>query len=112
MVCGVSLVSFGPACAGSVGGMPDAGQCEQCGFFTRCEPAGGGDGGWGWVALPVPPLGSLPPYGLRWERDRYRAYQAWLAGHAVAEVAGRAAAFVELAYARAVPAAQEAGRRR
>lgn len=47
-----------------------------------------------WKWLPEPPLGALPPSGQEWERTRYRAYLAQLAGHPVGETFGRAAAFL------------------
>jgi hypothetical protein len=49
---------------------------------------------WTWTSLPEPPLRSLPPSGQAWERTRYRAYQARLAGHPVGETFGRAAQFL------------------
>ena len=62
-------------------------------------------GGWAWQRLPAPPLGSLPPHARRWERGRYQAYQAWLAGHTVTGVFGHAATFLELAFAHTAPSA-------
>jgi predicted nucleic acid-binding Zn ribbon protein len=69
-------------------------------------PAPGRPGGdkyrlsaWIWKSLPEPPLASLPPSGRAWERARYRAYQAQLAGHPVGDTFGRAAAFLKLAAA-------------
>jgi hypothetical protein len=38
---------------------------------------------WVWKPVPEPALGSLAPRGRAWERTRYRAYQAHLAGHTV-----------------------------
>jgi hypothetical protein len=55
---------------------------------------------WQWRSLPEPDLGSLPSRGRVWEMTRYRAYQAQLAGHTVAETFGRAAAFLTLASAK------------
>jgi hypothetical protein len=62
-------------------------------------------GGWEWQPLPAPPLASLLPHARRWEQDRYRAYQAWLAGHTVTGVFGYAATFLELAFAHTAPPA-------
>ena len=56
---------------------------------------------WTWKSLPEPPLASLPPSGQAWERARYRAYQAQLAGHPVEDTFGRAAAFLKRAAASA-----------
>jgi hypothetical protein len=52
--------------------------------------------------VPDPAFASLPPRGQAWELTRYRAYQAHLAGHTMGEVFGRAAAFLELAAAKAM----------
>ena len=51
---------------------------------------------WIWISLPEPRLASLPPSGRAWERGRYNAYQAQLAGQPVGEVFGRAVAFLKL----------------
>jgi hypothetical protein len=56
---------------------------------------------WIWKSLPEPPLGSLPPSGRAWERSRYRAYQAQLAGHPAGDTFGRAASFLKRAAANA-----------
>jgi hypothetical protein len=56
---------------------------------------------WIWKSLPEPPLASLPPSGRAWERERYRAYQAQLAGHPIGDTFGRAAAFLKRAAANA-----------
>jgi hypothetical protein len=53
--------------------------------------------------VPDPALASLPPHGRAWEITRYRAYQAYLAGHTTGEVFGRVAAFLELTAAKAMP---------
>ena len=45
-------------------------------------------------SLPEPPLDSVPSNGQAWERARYRAYQAQLAGHPVGDTIGRAAEFL------------------
>lgn len=56
---------------------------------------------WTWKSLPEAPLDSLPPSGQAWERARYHAYQAQLAGHPVGDAFGRTAAFLNLAAANA-----------
>jgi hypothetical protein len=56
---------------------------------------------WTWASLPEPPVRSLPPSGQAWERTRYRAYQARLAGQPVQETFGRAAQFLTRTAARA-----------
>ena len=72
-----------------------------------CPPPGssGGDkdpiSTWIWKSLPEPRLASFPPSGRAWERARYQAYQAQLAGHPVGDVFGRAAAFLKRAAANA-----------
>jgi hypothetical protein len=60
---------------------------------------GAGDGritGWAWTPAPAPALTSLPSRSRAWEMNRYRAYQAELAGHTVGEIFGRAAEFLKL----------------
>jgi hypothetical protein len=52
---------------------------------------------WLWRSLPEPVLSGLSPRGQAWERSRFRAYQARLAGHAVGEVFGRAVEFLNRA---------------
>ena len=49
--------------------------------------------------VPEPALASLSPRGQAWEMTRYRAYQAYLAGHAIGETFGRATEFLKLATA-------------
>ena len=56
---------------------------------------------WTWKSLTEPPLSSLAPSGRAWERARYQAYQAQLAGHPVGDTFGRAAEFLRRAAARA-----------
>ena len=46
---------------------------------------------------------SLAPRGRAWELARYRAYQAYLAGHPIGHTFGRAAEFLNLAAANALP---------
>ena len=64
-----------------------------------------GDGrritGWTWRPVPDPALAWLPPRGQAWERTRYQAYRAQLAGHTIGESFGRAAEFLKLAAANA-----------
>jgi hypothetical protein len=55
--------------------------------------------GWTWKPVPEPALASLPPRGQAWEMTRYRAYQAYLAGHVIGETFGRATEFLKLATA-------------
>jgi hypothetical protein len=52
--------------------------------------------GWTWKPVPEPALDSLPPRGRAWERARYRAYQAHLAGHTIGDTFGRAVTFLTL----------------
>jgi hypothetical protein len=59
---------------------------------------------WAWKSLPQPALGSLPRRGQAWEMERYRAYQAHLAGHRIVGTFARAAAFLEAACAKSSPA--------
>jgi endogenous inhibitor of DNA gyrase (YacG/DUF329 family) len=55
--------------------------------------------GWTWKPVPEPALASLSPRGQEWEMTQYRAYQAYLAGHAIGETFGRATEFLKLATA-------------
>jgi hypothetical protein len=52
---------------------------------------------WVWKPVPEPALAPLAPRGRAWERTRYRAYQAHLAGHTVGETFGQVTRFVQLA---------------
>jgi hypothetical protein len=72
------------------------------------EPGAGrpGPGGariteWAWWPVPEPALGSLAPRGRAWEMTRYRAYHVHLAGRTIGETFGQAAAFLDLAAAKA-----------
>jgi hypothetical protein len=67
--------------------------------------AAAADGAWTWQ--PVPELAAGVPRSRvgAWELSRYQAYEDVLAGRAVAETLGRAAAFVRLAAARVQAAA-------
>lgn len=69
--------------------------------LVRPGPDDGGITGWTWTSVPEPTLAPLPPRGQVWEMTRYRAYEAQLAGHAVGETFGQAAAFLSLALAKA-----------
>jgi len=69
----------------------------------RQRPGGGQIAAWTWRRAPEPAVASFPPMRQEWEMGRYQAYQAHLAGHAVGETFGRAAAF--LVQATAQPAA-------
>jgi hypothetical protein len=64
--------------------------------------------GWTWKPVPEPALASLPPRGRAWEKTRYRAYQAQLAGRTIGETFGRTAAFLKQAAANA-PAITDTG---
>jgi hypothetical protein len=58
------------------------------------------DGGrardWTWTPLPEPSCESLTPRGLAWEKDRYRAYEARLAGRAVVSTFSCAGPFLNV----------------
>jgi hypothetical protein len=56
---------------------------------------------WKWKSLPEPTLDFLAQRGKEWEMTRYQAYQAYLAGHAIGEIFGRATAFLNLTAAKA-----------
>jgi hypothetical protein len=64
-------------------------------------PGGGRITEWAWRPVPEPALASLAPRGRAWEMTRYQAYQAHLAGRTIGETFGRAAAFLNLAAAKA-----------
>jgi anti-sigma B factor antagonist len=49
---------------------------------------------WTWKGVPESTLASLPPREQAWEMTRYRAYQAYLAGHTIGQTLGRAATFL------------------
>jgi hypothetical protein len=65
--------------------------------------------GWRWKRVPEPALAWLPARGQAWEKARYRAYQAHVAGHTIGETLGRAVAFLSLtgANATSITAARE-----
>ncbi len=82
------------------------GQAELAEFIAPGE-AGRSAGkrgitGWTWQTAPEPALASLQPRRREWEMARYQAYQAHLAGRAVGETFGRAAAFLNRATANAL----------
>jgi hypothetical protein len=78
-------------------------QLDPADFIGPAPGRPGGDqdrvAAWIWTSLPEPRLDSLSPSGRAWERARYQAYQAQLAGHPVGDTFGRAAAFLKLAAA-------------
>jgi hypothetical protein len=59
--------------------------------------------GWTWKRVPEPAIARLAPRGQAWEMSRYRAYQAYLAGHTVGTTIARAVTFVALTGANAAP---------
>jgi anti-sigma B factor antagonist len=59
--------------------------------------------GWTWKRVPEPALARLAPRGQAWEMSRYRAYQAYLAGHTIGKTIGLAVTFVTLTGASAAP---------
>jgi hypothetical protein len=56
---------------------------------------------WTWKPVPSPALASLPPRAQEWEKTRYQAYCAQLAGHPLGEVFRRTATFLTLTAANA-----------
>ena len=80
-------------------------QLDPADFIVPAADRPGGDedriAAWIWKSLPEPRLASLSPSGRAWERARYHAYQAQLAGHPVGDIFSRAAAFLKLATANA-----------
>ncbi len=91
------------------------GDRADLGEFIEPGDPGPGQGedritGWTWKPVPEPVLQAVSPRGRAWERTRYRAYQAYLAGHPVAQAFDRAAAFLNLAAANA-PSVSDAGLR-
>jgi anti-sigma B factor antagonist len=51
---------------------------------------------WTWKPVPEPALGWLPARAQAWERARYRAYQARLAGDTIGKTFGQAVTFLTL----------------
>jgi hypothetical protein len=68
---------------------------------SRPAPRGDRTTAWTWKPAPEPELASLSPRAQAWEKERYRAYQAQLAGHTVGQAFGRAVVFLEAAAAKA-----------
>jgi hypothetical protein len=58
-----------------------------------------GEGTWTWSPLPEPAMTDLSPRGREWELDRYRSYQARLAGRPVTHAFKVAERFLRLAAA-------------
>jgi hypothetical protein len=52
--------------------------------------------GWTWKPVPEPALGWLPARAQAWERARYRAYQARLAGRTIGKTFAEAVTFLTL----------------
>lgn len=66
--------------------------------FIRAAGRRGSSGraaGWVWNPLPEPAVDSLSERGHEWEMTRYRAYQARLADHDVAETFALTTSFLE-----------------
>ena len=59
--------------------------------------------GWTWNPVPEPAVTWLSPRAQDWERARYRAYQARLAGHTIGQTFGHAVAFLTLTGAQTAP---------
>ncbi len=59
--------------------------------------------GWTWKGVPESALVSLPPREQAWEMARYRAYQAYLVGHTIAQTFEPAVTFLTLTGANATP---------
>jgi hypothetical protein len=78
---------------------------DQADFIEPGPDASGSRDGrimaWSWRSMPEPAVTLLPPRGQAWEMARYQAYEAHLAGHTMAEVFGRAAAFLKQVSAQA-----------
>jgi len=66
--------------------------------------------GWTWKPLGEPALTWLPPRAQAWERTRYRAYQARLAGHTVGATFGLAVTFLTLTGADAASTTDTSGK--
>jgi hypothetical protein len=64
--------------------------------FLQSRPGAGAGrvAAWRWKSACPPALSSLAPRGQEWEMNRYRAYEAELAGHPIGDSFGRAAAFL------------------
>lgn len=79
-------------------------EASLAGFIQAGGPQAGGRRipNWSWKPAPEPALASLAPRRQAWERARYRAYQACLAGHTVGPAFGRTAEFLNLVAANAL----------
>ena len=64
---------------------------EPAEFICRADGEGAA---WAWSPLPEPKLAGLTPRARRWELSRYRAYQARLAGHDIAQTFARCTRFL------------------
>jgi hypothetical protein len=76
--------------------------------FIEAQPGLDAITAWRWRSLPEPAVAWLSPRGRAWEMERYRTYQAHLAGHPIGETFQLAASFLKLASAGA-PAVMAAG---
>jgi hypothetical protein len=85
------------------------GEADLARFIRAAAPGKDSDNGrvtgWLWKPLPPPALASLPPRAQAWERTRYQAYCAQLAGVTLGEVFRRSATFLTLTAANAGPLA-------
>jgi len=78
------------------------------GGLTEAVETGPGTGRvtqWTWKPLGEPGLAWLPPRAQAWERARYRAYQARLAGCAIGTTLGQAVTFLTRTAAQAATGA-------
>jgi hypothetical protein len=86
---------------------------NRMGYYTRhtdfiqppgdsADAGGGPISAWLWRRLPKPALPWLPQTQREWEKSRYRAYQAHLAGSTMGETFGRAAGFLDIASGQSV----------
>jgi hypothetical protein len=62
--------------------------------FVRADDGDDGAVTWTWHPLPEPDLTGLGPRARHWELSRYHAYQARLAGRAVARTFTRCTEFL------------------
>jgi hypothetical protein len=63
---------------------------------------------WTWKPVPEPVLASMSLRGQAWEMTRYQDYELHLQGRTTGETFDRAAAFLQVAAARAMPSAESA----
>jgi hypothetical protein len=86
-------------------------QASLAGFIQAAGPSGAGRvTNWTWEPAPEPALTALSPRGQAWELARYRAYQAYLAGHTIGWTFDRATSFLRLVAANALPVTDRAAR--